>query len=213
MSEIPSNFYTMTINDFLQVASSNSHVPGGGNVSAVVATLGASMGAMVASLTSGKKGYEEHQEANTAILAAFMAGIEKLKELTRGDVEAFDAYMKTFKLPKDTDEQKAARTKAIQEGVKVATLAPMKICRQCLELMQESAKLAPFGNKGAISDCGVSAIILESAIRAAMLSVDINLPAIKDQAFAADIQNERGRIFAEAEDIKAYVLTHMRARW
>ena len=213
MSEIPSNFYTMTINDFLQVASSNSHVPGGGNVSAVVATLGASMGAMVASLTCGKKGYEEHQEANTAILAAFMAGIEKLKELTRGDVEAFDAYMKTFKLPKDTDEQKATRTKAIQEGVKVATLAPMKICRQCLELMRESAKLAPFGNKGAISDCGVSAIILESAIRAAMLSVDINLPAIKDQAFAADILNERGRIFAEAEDIKAYVLTHMRARW
>jgi formiminotetrahydrofolate cyclodeaminase len=213
MHDIPADFYSMTITDFLKVAASSSHVPGGGNVSAVVASLGASMGAMVASLTEGKKGYEEHQEANAAILKSFMEGIEKLKELTRGDVEAFDAYMKTFKLPKDTDEQKAARTAAIQDGVKQATLAPMKICRQCLDLMREAAKLAPFGNKGAISDCGVSAIILEAAIRAAMLSVDINLPAIKDQAFAADIMGERGRIFAEAEEIKALVLTHMRARW
>ncbi len=213
MHDVPADFYSMTITDFLKVAASSSHVPGGGNVSAVVATLGASMGAMVASLTEGKKGYEEHQEANAAILKAFMAGIEKLKELTRGDVEAFDAYMKTFKLPKDTDEQKAARSAAIQDGVKKATLAPMNICRQCLELMREAARLAPFGNKGAISDCGVSAIILEAAIRAAMLSVDINLPAIKDQAFAADIMSERGRIFAEAEEIKALVLTHMRARW
>ena len=213
MSDVPADFYTMTINDFLKIASSSSHVPGGGNVSAVVGALGASMGAMVASLTEGKKGYEEHQEANTAILKAFMSGIENLKTLTRGDVEAFDAYMKTFKLPKDTDEQKKVRAAAIEDGVKKATLAPMEICRQCLELMRESAKLAPFGNKGAISDCGVAAIILEGAIRAAMLSVDINLPSIKDAAFAADIVSERGRIFAEAEEIKAMVLTHMRARW
>lgn len=212
MSEI-ANFYSLTINDFLKVAASSAHVPGGGNVSAVVAALGASMGAMVASLTEGKKGYEEHQEANAAILKGFMDGIESLKDLTRGDVEAFDAYMKTFKLPKDTDEQKAARSAAIQDGVKKATLAPMKICRQCLELMREAAKLAPFGNTGAISDCGVAAIVLEAAIRAAMLSVDINLPSIKDKAFADDIVSERGRIFAEAEEIKAFVLTHMRARW
>jgi len=212
MSDI-ANFYTMTINDFLKVAASSSHVPGGGNVSAVVASLGASMGAMVASLTAGKKGYEEHQEVNAAILQAFMDGIETLKELTMGDVKAFDAYMGTFKMPKDTDEQKAARSAAIEDGVQKATLAPMKICRQCLELMRESAKLAPFGNKGAISDCGVAAIVLEAAIRAAMLSVDINLPAIKDRAFADNIVSERGRVFAEAEEIKALVLTHMRARW
>jgi len=208
-----SKFYDMTISDFLKVASSSSHVPGGGNVSAVVATLGASMGAMVASLTEGKKGYEEHQQVNAEVLKAFMSGIENLKVLTQGDVDAFDAYMQTFKMPKDTEEQKKARSLAIQEGVKKATSAPMEICRQCLDLMREAAKLAPFGNKSAISDCGVSAIILESAIRAAMLSVDINLPSIKDEKFAAEIVSERGRIFAEAEEIKGFVLTHMRARW
>lgn len=208
-----SNFYDMTISDFLKIAGSSSHVPGGGNVSAVVATLGASMGAMVASLTEGKKGYEEYQEANAAILKAFLDGIEELKALTQGDVDAFDAYMKTFKLPKETEEEKKIRSEAIAEGVKKATFAPLNICHKCLELMRQAAKLAPFGNKGAISDCGVAAIILEAAIRAAMLSVDINLPSIKDQAFAAQVLDERGRIFAEAEEIKALVLTHMRARW
>lgn len=212
MSDIP-NFFTMTINDFLKVAASNSHVPGGGNVSAVVASLGASMGAMVGSLTAGKKGYEEYQEANAAILQAFMDGIESLKALAMGDVAAFDAYMRTFKMPKDTDEQKAARSAAIEDGAQKATLAPLKICRQCLDLLRESAKLVSFGNKGAVSDCGVAAIVLEAAIRGAMLSVDINLPAIKDRGFADSVINERGRILAEAEELKALVLTHMRARW
>ena len=213
MVDLIGDFYELTLNDFLKKASSNTYVPGGGNVSAVVAALGASMGAMVASLTEGKKGYEEHQAANSAVLQAMLDGIENLKQLTKGDVEAFDAYMKTFKLPKDTDEQKKARDAAIKNGRREATLAPMKICRQCLELMKEAKKLATFGNTGAISDCGVAAIILEAAIRAAMLSVDINLPAIKDAAFAADIVSERGRLFAEAEELKTFVLTHMRARW
>ena len=205
--------YDMSINEFLKVAASSAHVPGGGNVSAVVATLGASMGAMVASLTKGKKGYEEHQEANEAILKAFMDGIEDLKAMTTADIEAFDAYMATFKLPKDTDEQKKARTEAIQAAGQKATLAPLNVCRRCLELMREAAKLAPFGNKGAISDCGVSAIILQAAIRAAMLSVDINLPSIKDQGFVEKVKAERAQIFTEAEELKVTILYHMRARW
>jgi formiminotetrahydrofolate cyclodeaminase len=205
--------YDMSINDFLKVAASSAHVPGGGNVSAVVATLGASMGAMVASLTKGKKGYEEYQEANDAILKAFMDGIEDLKAMTIADIEAFDAYMATFKLPKDTDDQKKARTAAIQAAGQKATLAPLNVCRRCLELMREAGKLAPFGNKGAISDCGVSAIVLEAAIRAAMLSVDINLPSIKDQDFVEKVKAERALIFTEAEELKVDILHHMRARW
>jgi formiminotetrahydrofolate cyclodeaminase len=205
--------YDMTIGEFLTGAASHSHVPGGGNVSAVVATLGASMGAMVASLTQGKKGYEEYQAENEAVLKAFMAGIEDLKAMTIGDIKAFDEYMATFKLPKDTDEQKKARTEAIQAAGQKATLAPLNVCRKCLDLMREAAKLAPFGNKGAISDCGVSAIILEAAIRAAMLSVDINLPSLKDLTFVEKVKAERALIFTEAEELKVLILYHMRARW
>jgi formiminotetrahydrofolate cyclodeaminase len=203
----------MTISEFLKVAASSAHVPGGGNVSAVVAALGASMGAMVASLTKGKKGYEEHQEENDKILQAFMDGIEALKAMTIADIEAFDHYMAQFKLPKDTDEQKQARAKAIQAAGEKATLAPLNVCRKCLDLIKEAGKLAPFGNKGAISDCGVAAIVLESAIRAAMLSVDINLPSLKNQEFVEKVKAERAMIFAQAEEIKIDILHHMRARW
>jgi formiminotetrahydrofolate cyclodeaminase len=205
--------YDMTINEFLSLAASKAHVPGGGNVSAVVATLGASMGAMVASLTKGKAGYEEYQDQNEAILKSFMDGIESLKEMTLNDIKAFDEYMATFKLPKDTDDQKKARTAAIQAAGQKATLAPLNVCRKCLELMKEAGKLAPFGNKGAISDCGVAAIILEAAIRAAMLSVDINLPSIKDQDFVNKVKAERALIFTEAEELKVSILHHMRTRW
>jgi formiminotetrahydrofolate cyclodeaminase len=203
----------MTISEFLKVASSSSHVPGGGNVSAVVATLGASMGAMVASLTKGKKGYEEYQTENEAILNSFLEGIESLKAMTIGDIEAFDSYMATFKLPKDTPEQKAARSEAIQAAGQKATLAPLNVCRKCLELMRLAAKLAPFGNKGAISDCGVCAIILEAAINAAMLSVDINLPSLKDQDFVEKVKAERALLLTEAQELKIPILHHMRTRW
>jgi formiminotetrahydrofolate cyclodeaminase len=121
--------------------------------------------------------------------------------------------MATFKLPKDTDEQKKARTEAVQAAGQKATLAPLNVCRKCLDLMREASKLAPFGNKGAISDCGVSAIVLEAALRAAMLSVDINLPSIKDQAFVEKVKAERARLFTEAEELKVGILYHMRARW
>jgi formiminotetrahydrofolate cyclodeaminase len=205
--------YDMTISEFLKVAGSSAHVPGGGNVSAVVATLGASMGAMVASLTKGKKGYEEYQAENETILNAFLEGIESLKAMTIGDIEAFDAYMATFKLPKDTEEQKKIRSEAIQAAGQKATLAPLNVCRKCLELIRQAAKLAPFGNKGAISDCGVAAIVLEAALRAAMLSVDINLPSLKDQNFVEKVKAERAQLFTEAEELKVSILHHMRTRW
>lgn len=205
--------YQMTIADFLAQASSNSPTPGGGNVSAVVAALGASMCAMVASLTAGKKGYEAYQEQNRRILDEVMAGIEALKRLTQDDMDFFAAYMATFKLPKDTAEQKAARTKAIQEAAQKATLAPLAVCRKSLEIMRLAGELAPFGNKGAISDCGVAAIVLEGALKAAMLSVDINLPSIEDQVFVGRVMDERGRMIAEAEELKIKILAYMRERW
>ncbi|MBW1708959.1 MAG: cyclodeaminase/cyclohydrolase family protein [Deltaproteobacteria bacterium] len=202
MSEV----YTKTINDFLAEASSSSPTPGGGNVSAVVATLGGSMIAMVASLTQGKKGYEEFQDENKEILDAVMKSIEELKELTLKDMAAFEDYMKAFRMPKETDEEKNTRKEAIQAAAKNATMVPLTICRSCLDLLKQADKLSRFGNKMAISDVGVGAYVCEAALRACMLSVDINIPSIKDEAFVADVTNERARLFAEAESLKGKAL-------
>ena len=202
--------YNRVINDFLADACSSSHTPGGGNVSAVVGTLGASMVAMVANLTLGKKGYEDFQDDTKDILEKVMAGIEALKELTLKDMEAFDDYMKCFRMPKETDQEKTARREAIQSAAKNATLVPLTICQKLVELMAQANRLSRFGNKMAISDVGVGAYICEAAMRACMLSVDINLPTIKDQDFVNDVLNQRARLFAEAEDQKIKALTYVK---
>ncbi|MEW6262982.1 MAG: cyclodeaminase/cyclohydrolase family protein [Thermodesulfobacteriota bacterium] len=204
--------YTKVINDFLAEACSSSPTPGGGNVSAVVGTLGASMIAMVANLTLGKKGYEERQDQAKEVLDKVMSDLEELKALTLKDMAAFDEYMKCFRMPKNTDEEKAARQTAIQAAAKNATLIPLNICQVCLDLLKQADRLSRFGNKMAISDVGVGAYVCEAALRACMLSVDINLPGIKDQEFVADVINRRARLFTEAEDFKIKTLTYVKEK-
>lgn len=100
------SLYDKTLNEYLEVASSSSPTPGGGSVSAVVATSAAAMVCMVANLTIGKKGYEECWDAAKSILEDAKKCIDSLKELTAKDMEAFETYMAAFRLPKDTEEQK-----------------------------------------------------------------------------------------------------------
>lgn len=192
--------YGMTMNDFIAVAASKSHTPGGGNVSAVVATLGAAMVAMVGNLTLSNKKYEEHHGEAGECVDRVMAHIETLKELTNKDIAAFDAYMGCFKMPKETDEDKKKRSAAIQECAKNATLVPLEICKTCLAVIKESEQLSKYGNLMAISDVGVGAMVCEAALRACMLSVDINVPSIKDQDFVNQVKAERAMLFTQAQE-------------
>ncbi len=204
--------YGMTLDDFIAVAASKSHTPGGGNVSAVVATLAASMVAMVGNLTVSNKKYAEFHEKAQKQVDRLMAVIEKLKEYTNKDIEAFDAYMQCFRMPKETDEEKKARAEAIQNAAKNATLVPLEICKLCLEILKEADELSKYGNKMAISDVGVGAMVGEAAMRACMLSVDINLPTIKDEQFVAQVKAERQRLFVEAEELKLLALARVKEK-
>ncbi|MFZ5587909.1 MAG: cyclodeaminase/cyclohydrolase family protein [Thermodesulfobacteriota bacterium] len=204
--------YGMSLNDFIAVAASKSHTPGGGNVSAVVATLAASMVAMVGNLTVSNKKYEEFHAQAQAQVDRLMGVIEKLKQLTNADIAAFDHYMGCFKLPKDTDEQKKARAAALEDAAQKATLVPLDICKCCLEILKEAEELSKYGNKMAISDVGVGAMVGEAALRACMLSVDINLPSIKDQAFAAKVRAEREHLFVQAEELKILALARVKEK-
>lgn len=204
--------YGMTLNDFLDIAASKSHTPGGGNVSAVVATLAASMVAMVGNLTVANKKYADHHEEAQALVDRVMAIIEKLKGLTNKDIEAFDAYMACFKMPKETDEDKKARATAIQTAAKNATNVPLDICRACLEILKEAESLSKYGNLMAISDVGVGAEVSMAAMKACMLSVDINVPSIRDQDFVAGVMAERARLFTEGEELKLLALARVKEK-
>ena len=177
----------MSVTGFANETASDSPAPGGGSIAALAGALGASLGTMVANLSAGKRGWEER-------VAEFSVWAEKgqqLKDrllfLVDEDTRAFDAIMQAFGLPKDTPEQVAERKAAIQEASKYATLTPyytMQAAFDCVELLQEMAEK---GNPNSLSDVGVGALCIKTAVRGAWLNVITNASGLSDKAWAADI--------------------------
>lgn len=201
-----------TTEEFLSVSASSSPTPGGGSVSAFVGAQAASMVCMVANLTIGKEKYKEVELQVKEILAQGEALLSELKSGLSNDIAEFSNFMAVLKLPKSTDEEKAARAVKMQEVLVSATNTPLGIARNCFKVLQLAQKLAPIGNKGAISDAGVAAYLAESALKAAMLSVDINLPQIKDQGYQAQVKVERAKLFEQAAVICADTVAVVQSR-
>ena len=175
----------MTVKDYLDLLKSDAPAPGGGSVSALSAAQGVGLVAMVADLTIGREKYAEYQDVCQSakagalkLYAEFVEGIDK-------DTEAFNKVSAAYKLPKDTDEQKAARSAAIREANIGATEVPFETVKLCLEGLKVTETMVGKSNPNAASDLGVAALNLLSGIRGAWLNVKINLPGIKDEALKA----------------------------
>lgn len=182
----------MTEKEFLQELASDSPAPGGGSVSALAGALSAALVSMVAQLTSDK------QQAQKDILeraADLMAVLEKDVD---ADTEAFNKVMDAYRLPKQTEEDKKERSQAIQEALQGAALHPMKVARQCLDVLQLCSWAAAEGNPNALSDAGVAALLAQSGIKGALYNVEINLTSIKDQQFKERLIAEKDEILKEA---------------
>jgi len=173
-----------TIAKFLDELASEQPTPGGGGAAAIMGAVGAALVSMVANLTIGKKNYE----AFDAELKEARAKAEALRaELTAAineDVDAFNAVMGAYGLPREGDEQKAARAAAIQVALKQATDAPLRAVKACHEVIKLSAIVAEKGNINVISDAGVAALAANAGLRSAALNVYINAKSIKDREFA-----------------------------
>ena len=178
----------MTVKDYLDLLKSDAPAPGGGSVSALSAAQGVGLVAMVADLTIGREKYAEYQDVCQSakagalkLYAEFVEGIDK-------DTEAFNKVSAAYKLPKDTDEQKAARSAAIREANIGATEVPFETVKLCLEGLKVTETMVGKSNPNAASDLGVAALNLLSGIRGAWLNVKINLPGIKDEALKAKFE-------------------------
>lgn len=198
-----SDIFEKSLRDVIAVSASSSPTPGGGSVSAITGSFAAAMVAMVANLTVGKEKFKDVEPRVQALLERVNAVIAKLEVLVKQDMEEFEAYMAVFKMPKDTDEQKAARAEALQKAAKAATEVPLAIGEACLEALKVANELSGIGNKMAISDVGVGAFLGEASLKGALLSVDINLPTIKDLEYVAKAQSRRDALVAEAEALRA----------
>jgi formiminotetrahydrofolate cyclodeaminase len=171
---------------FLDELASNAPAPGGGSVASLSGALGAALVSMVCNLTLGKKGYEDVQGDIKDLVARSEALRQELAGLLEADVAAYTAYSQTAKMPRDTDEQKAERTKAMQAALKNATEVPMHIAEAAVKVMDLCMPAAEKGNRWAVSDAGVAVLMAEAALRSAALNVLINLGSIKDQDFVAE---------------------------
>lgn len=188
----------LQLTDFLNKVAGSDPVPGGGSIAALNGALASALAGMVARLTLGKKGYEAHEELMQHIasitdeqLMAFTADIDR-------DSEAYNRVFACFKMPKTTDEEKVARSAAIQEATKYAAIVPMQVARGAYELMDMIADTACLGNQNAVTDACVAMMSARSAVLGALLNVRINLGSIKDKEFVLGMQAEADELEAKA---------------
>jgi methenyltetrahydrofolate cyclohydrolase len=176
------------VTNFLDELASNAPAPGGGSVASLGGALGAALVSMVCNLTLGKKGYEDVQDDVQALLARSEALRGELTGLLEADVAAYNGYSAAAKMPRGTDEEKAARAEAMEAAIKTATDVPLQIAEATVKVMDLCMPAAEKGNKWAVSDAGVAVLMAEAALRSAALNVLINLGsfALKDEEFKAD---------------------------
>lgn len=190
----------LTVKDYLDVLKSDAPAPGGGSVSALSAAQGVGLVAMVADLTIGKEKYAEYDEACRAAKEKALSLYAQLVEGIDKDTEAFNKVSAAYKLPKDSDEQKAARSAAIRAANVGATEVPFETVKLCLEGLKVTETIVGKSNPNAASDLGVAALNLLAGIKGAWLNVKINLPGIKDEELKAKFEGG-AELVAEAEAI------------
>lgn len=191
---------------YLDDAASGKPAPGGGSVSACVGALGAALTSMVCNLTIGKEQFAAVEGRMREVLAASAAARARLQRLLQDDTSAYGGVLAAYRLPKDTDEQRAARHQAVQDGLVVAADVPLEICRVAVEVCRLAKVAADLGNANAVTDAGIGALLGEAAAVGAALNVRINLGSIDDADYVRRTSAELDAILAEAAALRAEVL-------
>ncbi|MBR0073134.1 MAG: cyclodeaminase/cyclohydrolase family protein, partial [Bacteroidales bacterium] len=184
----------MTCTAFADETASESPAPGGGSISAYMGALAASLATMVANLSSHKAGWDDRWEEFSNWAVKGQAIKNDLLHLVDEDTNAFNRIMDAFGLPKKTDEEKKARTAAIQEATKYATQVPFRTMQKAFEAFEVIRAMVEIGNPNSVTDAGVGALCARSAVIGAGLNVKINAASLKDEDFKAQILADAAKI-------------------
>lgn len=176
--------------DFVAATASKEPTPGGGAIAALTAATGAALAEMVANLTFGKKGYEAVQPEMEELQAKAEAIRKRMLELSQADADVFNIFMNALGLPKNTDEEKAARTAAIQQAYKDAAMVPFEIGELANQIFDLAELTSRKGNRNLITDGIIAAINARAAVKSAFLNVRINLSGIKDESFVEELTSK-----------------------
>ncbi|WP_373811133.1 cyclodeaminase/cyclohydrolase family protein [Porphyromonas macacae] len=196
----------LTLTGFLAETAGQEPVPGGGSISALNGSIAAALAEMVANLTIGKKKYVEVEEEMKRIAQEADAIRKELVLDIDRDSDAYNRVFAAFKLPKETDQEKAYRSEQIQENTKFAANVPMEVAKRTYALLPLIEAVVEHGNQNAITDGCVAMMCARTAIIGALLNVCINLTSIKDQNFVETLRKEADRIEADAIEREEKIL-------
>ncbi len=202
----------MTCEGFAEETASESPAPGGGSISAYMGALGAALGTMVANLSSHKAGWDERWEFFSDWADKGHALMSELLHLVDEDTEAFNRIMAVFAMPKSTDEEKAARSAALQEATLYATEVPLRTMETSFKAFDIVRAMAEEGNPNSVSDAGVGALAIRSAVMGACLNVKINAAGLKDRQKAEALIARAEQIVAQAQKAEAEILAAVESK-
>lgn len=190
---------SMSVRSFVELVGARTSAPGGGSVSALIASMGAGLGAMMGWMSYGTKKFEAIDADMRRLIPPLHERMMKLIPMIDADTNAFNDYMTAMKLPKDTDTQKKHRKALMQEGLKKAINVPLGVMRTADECWPYMIELAKLGNASSASDLAVGAKSIETGIWGAMKNVEINMGQIDDDKYKAEVMKEAGEIMERAK--------------
>ncbi|MBP5400928.1 MAG: glutamate formimidoyltransferase [Bacteroidales bacterium] len=196
----------MTCEGFANETASESPAPGGGSIAAYMGSLGAALGTMVANLSSHKPGWDAKWRYFSDVAEKGQRLKDELIHLVDEDTNAFNKIMNAFGLPKGTDEEKAARKRAIQEATKYATEVPFRTVQRSFEVFEICELMIKKGNPNSVTDGAVGVLCAEAAVTGAYLNVKINASSLDDKEFANKIVAEAHDYVVRANRIKSRLI-------
>jgi formiminotetrahydrofolate cyclodeaminase len=202
-----------TVSELLERLSSSAPVPGGGSAAALSGALGASLVAMVCELTVGRAAYADVEPIAREAGAAARQLRDELVELAEEDAAAYEAVVRARKLPRETESEQATRSAAMDAASVAAAEVPLRTAHVASGVLELAERIAPIGNRNAVSDAGVAALLAAAAVRGAVLNVRINLPYLPaGAALAAYAPAELAGLEAAAATVEAAALAAVSAR-
>lgn len=198
------SYSDMTLAEFIRLAASDSSTPGGGGIAALAGSLGAAMASMAINFTVGREKFAEHEEVLQKMLAVITPLMDELRAAVDADAVAFAGIADAYKLPRASEEEKAARRAAVNSALDASMQVPLRVLRCCGKLAETLSEVAKRGNPNLLSDVEVAAIMTTAAARAALVNVYANSRSLAtDAAREAEREGEalRRRIAALDEEV------------
>ena len=199
-------YIDQSMRHFLDKLASKSPEPGGGSVAALTGSLGAALVSMVSNLTLGKEKYKDVQPQIEQLLKESEKLRQEMQDLIQKDTEVYGGLSEVYKMPKNTDAEKAARSAKMQQALKLACQVPFEIGLKSLDVAKLALRAAEIGNVGAVSDAGVAVLLAQACAQSAALNVKINVNSIKDEAYNKDTWTRMQDVLKQVGELEKSVM-------